>query len=119
MPGSGCISVVVIKNRPFRRSSSMRRIVSVVMASSLWVFPVALGVSCGDDGEDHGDNGDHGDHGGDHGDDHSKPAGPDSGADCPDNSTLTYKNFGEKFMSTYCLRCHSDKVTGAARNGAP
>jgi uncharacterized membrane protein len=45
--------------------------------------------------------------------------GPESGATCPDNSTLSYDNFGKDFMSKYCLRCHSTKVTGAARMMAP
>jgi hypothetical protein len=45
--------------------------------------------------------------------------GPASGATCPTNSTLTYDNFGKDFMTKYCLRCHSSKVTGAARMMAP
>lgn len=32
---------------------------------------------------------------------------------------LTYASFGQAFFSSYCLRCHSVNVTGAARNGAP
>ena len=28
-------------------------------------------------------------------------------------------NFGQSFMKTYCLRCHSAPVQGAARKGAP
>jgi uncharacterized membrane protein len=46
-------------------------------------------------------------------------AGPDTGAKCPNNSTLTYDNFGKKFMQDYCLRCHSQSLNGAARMGAP
>jgi hypothetical protein len=45
--------------------------------------------------------------------------GPASGATCPANSSLTYDNFGKDFMTKYCLRCHSSKVTGAARMMAP
>jgi hypothetical protein len=92
----------------------MNRAVTI-FAASLWLFPIVLGVGCGDDSDDdHGD--DHGD-GGDH--DHDAPVGPDSGATCPDGSTLTYDNFGSKFFSSYCLRCHSEKVKGDARMGAP
>jgi cytochrome c5 len=32
---------------------------------------------------------------------------------------LTYASFGQNFFSSFCLRCHSVNVTGAARNGAP
>lgn len=46
-------------------------------------------------------------------------AGVATTATCPTNSTLTYASFGEPFMKTYCLRCHSESVKGAARNGAP
>lgn len=45
--------------------------------------------------------------------------GPPSGAVCPDNSTLTWENFGKGFMDSYCVRCHSTKLTGDARQGAP
>lgn len=42
-----------------------------------------------------------------------------SGATCPEDSTLTWDNFGKGFMDTYCVRCHSAKLTGAQRQGAP
>lgn len=42
-----------------------------------------------------------------------------SGATCPETSTLTWENFGEGFMTSYCNRCHSTTLTGAARQGAP
>jgi mono/diheme cytochrome c family protein len=42
-----------------------------------------------------------------------------SGATCPDNSTLTYDNFGKEFFQSYCLGCHSEDLSGAARGGAP
>ena len=45
--------------------------------------------------------------------------GKPTGATCPTGSTLTYANFGQTFMQTYCLRCHSASVTGAARMNAP
>lgn len=62
-------------------------------------------LACGhDDGDDH--------HGG-------SAIGPATKATCPSTPTLTYANFGESFMKTYCLRCHSSAVQGAARNGAP
>jgi uncharacterized membrane protein len=34
-------------------------------------------------------------------------------------TTLTYANFGQKFVATYCAGCHGGSVTGAARQGAP
>jgi uncharacterized membrane protein len=39
---------------------------------------------------------------------------------CPSGGTqLTEQNFGRAFLDTYCTRCHSSTLTGAARNGAP
>ncbi|MGC4089329.1 MAG: hypothetical protein QM756_15870 [Polyangiaceae bacterium] len=38
---------------------------------------------------------------------------------CPTDSTLTYENFGQKFMSDYCTRCHSSTLSGADRHDAP
>ena len=40
-------------------------------------------------------------------------------ATCPQGSTLTWTNFGQKFMSDYCTRCHDSKLKGSARQGAP
>lgn len=37
----------------------------------------------------------------------------------PSGTTLTYQSFGQPFFDSYCLRCHSSALTGAARNGAP
>lgn len=45
--------------------------------------------------------------------------GTPSGAICPEGSTLTWDSFGKGFMDSYCVRCHSTKLTGAARQGAP
>ena len=45
--------------------------------------------------------------------------GPSTGATCPPASTLTYTNFGAKFMTDYCTRCHSSTLSGSARMGAP
>jgi hypothetical protein len=59
------------------------------------------------------------DAGHDHDHDSTVMIGPPSGATCPSDSTLTYDNFGKDFVGKYCLRCHSDKVTGTARNKAP
>lgn len=42
-----------------------------------------------------------------------------SGAECPEKSSLSWDNFGKGFMESYCTRCHSSPLTGAARNGAP
>lgn len=45
--------------------------------------------------------------------------GPPTQATCPPDSTLTYANFGEPFMTDYCIRCHSSQLEGPARMGAP
>ena len=45
--------------------------------------------------------------------------GPPTGATCPTPSTLTYANFGEPFMTSYCIGCHSSTLMGAQRHGAP
>ena len=45
--------------------------------------------------------------------------GPLTQAVCPPQQTLTYANFGRSFLTTYCLRCHSSSVQGAARMSAP
>ena len=49
------------------------------------------------------------------------PANPlSSGSTCPSSSTLTYDNFGKKFMTDYCIRCHSSALVGAvSRSDAP
>lgn len=51
--------------------------------------------------------------------DHPGSAGKATGALCPTTSMLTYASFGQAFVQSYCLRCHGENVTGAARNGAP
>lgn len=33
--------------------------------------------------------------------------GNSTGSTCPTASTLTYANFGQNFMQTHCLSCHS------------
>jgi len=38
---------------------------------------------------------------------------------CPANSDLTYATFGSAFVQSYCLRCHSEGLSGMARGGAP
>lgn len=46
--------------------------------------------------------------------------GPPTEATCPPaGSTLTYANFGQPFMETYCTRCHASDRTGDDRHGAP
>jgi len=45
--------------------------------------------------------------------------GPSTGATCPPASPITYANFGAKFMTDYCTRCHSSTLSGSARMGAP
>lgn len=49
----------------------------------------------------------------------SEVLGPSTGATCPTGSTITYANFGMKFMTDYCTRCHSSTLEGDARQGAP
>lgn len=69
---------------------------------------------CEDD--DHGSDGDHdaeGD-GGAEADHDADQVGPPSGATCPSDNTLTYDNFGKGFMTKYCTRCHSSKLTKCA-----
>ena len=45
--------------------------------------------------------------------------GPPTEATCPPDSTLTYAGFGEPFMTSYCIRCHSSTLMGPDRQGAP
>ncbi len=40
-------------------------------------------------------------------------------SECPPSSPLTYANFGQAFMESYCTRCHRSDLVGAARMGAP
>ncbi len=47
--------------------------------------------------------------------DHGTP----SGAECPEDSSVNWENFGKNFMESYCTRCHSGALAGSARNGAP
>jgi len=49
-------------------------------------------------------------------DDHD---GTPSGAECPEDSSLTWDSFGKNFMESYCTRCHSSSLSGSTRNGAP
>lgn len=37
----------------------------------------------------------------------------------PDPNTLTWDNFGQKFMADYCTMCHASTLPHAQRNGAP
>jgi hypothetical protein len=37
----------------------------------------------------------------------------------PDPLTLTWDNFGQKFMADYCTACHASTLPRAQRNGAP
>jgi hypothetical protein len=45
--------------------------------------------------------------------------GPPTESTCPTDSTLTYATFGQPFMESYCVRCHSSTLMGSARMGAP
>ena len=44
--------------------------------------------------------------------------GGGGGGDCA-TSELTYANFGETFMTTYCVACHDSAKSGGERLGAP
>jgi hypothetical protein len=107
----------------------------------LLVCLAALGLGCDDDNSadhdaahgdhDHGASGspsvsagasgEHAAHGdAEHSHDPNTMVGPLTGAICPSSgSTLTYNNFAKQFFAAYCLSCHAEKVTGAARMGAP
>lgn len=76
------------------------------LRASSWIAgALLLAAACGEKG---GDN-----HGGD------GAVGTSTQAVCPTPQTLTYQDFGKAFVGTYCLRCHSTNVKGAARQGAP
>jgi hypothetical protein len=47
--------------------------------------------------------------------------GPPTESVCPSpaDQTLTWENFGQKFMTDYCTECHDSKKRGADRDGAP
>jgi uncharacterized membrane protein len=47
------------------------------------------------------------------------PIGEDTGSTCPPTDPPTYANFGQAFMQTYCLGCHSQLKLGDDRHGAP
>lgn len=83
----------------------MNRTVAFRLVAGLWILASALGAGCGGDDDDSGHR--------------EEDVGMASGADCPAGSTLTYDNFGQNFFSSYCLRCHSEKVKGDKRMGAP
>jgi uncharacterized membrane protein len=51
------------------------------------------------------------------GDDDAAAAPTPTGSTC--DETLTYANFGQNFINTYCIRCHISIATGATRNDAP
>src|SRR5690242_19798457 len=43
-----------------------------------------------------------------------------TGTVCPDpDPMLTWDNFGQTFMATYCTMCHASTLTHSQRNGAP
>jgi hypothetical protein len=46
--------------------------------------------------------------------------GPPTESVCPPGgTTLTYSNFGQPFMESYCTRCHAQSRMGSDRHGAP
>ena len=66
---------------------------------SCWLLAALFALGCGDGGS---------------------ASGPtETGATCPDGSTLSYESFGQGFMERYCTRCHARDLKGAARQGAP
>jgi hypothetical protein len=110
--------------------------------ASVLFFTLPMMTACDDD--EAADNAGHDDEhsGSTHNDEHSEPGhddeaagsgavhehsdehgdemvGPLTGAKCPSDSALTYDNFGKDFLGAYCLRCHSQSVSGDARMMAP
>jgi hypothetical protein len=49
----------------------------------------------------------------------AKPAPTETTCPDPDPDTLTWENFGQKFMTDYCTMCHASTLPHAQRNGAP
>lgn len=47
------------------------------------------------------------------------PTDTDTVCPDPDPQTLTWENFGEPFMTKYCVACHAESLTRSKRNGAP
>jgi hypothetical protein len=47
------------------------------------------------------------------------PTDTDTVCPDPDPLTLTWENFGEPFMTKYCVSCHAESLTRSKRNGAP
>jgi len=47
------------------------------------------------------------------------PAGPLPSAGCPEESLLTYENFGRPFLLDWCNGCHSSVVPEERRQDAP
>lgn len=47
------------------------------------------------------------------------PAPTETVCPTPDPGTLTWDNFGQKFMADYCTVCHASTLRHADRNGAP
>ncbi len=78
-------------------AKGLRRIALVVLIAA----PSAV-LGCGEDGT-----------GGDGG------LEPLEGRDCPPDSFLTYENFGEGFMRSWCTGCHSSYLGDGDRQDAP
>jgi len=51
--------------------------------------------------------------------DSAVPTATETVCPSPDPNTLTYENFGMKFMTDYCISCHDKKLPRSQRNGAP
>jgi len=47
------------------------------------------------------------------------PQGELTGSVCPDVDPPTYANFGQQFVTAYCIACHSETLSGDDREGAP
>ncbi len=80
--------------------------VSRFTSSLLIVLSVSAGLSlgCAEEGDHHGS---------------AVAEGISTNTTCPATQSLTYANFGQAFLQTYYLRCHSANVSGDARQGAP
>ena len=99
------------------------------------VLALALGGACRDDGGDDGASGDSSGSAGESSSSSSAGSADETAADetaadvgpwsslaerpCPDDSFLTYENFGGPFMLSYCTTCHASRLPADMRQGSP
>lgn len=89
---------------------------------NLWLMALVCGFAmfaCGDSASEETHEDDTDDEDEHHHDEHEELEGTPTDSICPDDSTLTYENFGQNFFNTYCQTCHASTITGDSRNDAP